>query len=206
MSSSSPMPPLLGDGEGRYKVQVTGNSGTPFSTTGIALAELLDVPYISLDTLNWQPGWKETPTAEFQAMMREAMNQSDKGWVVDGSYAGKGGNIAVEECTDLIWLDPPLALYFPRILVRTFGRLFGLTAPCSVGCPESWREAFSAKGILWWCLSNHWATRRRCKAWMAEMGVVAGENITGRKMRRFGGWGSDVQIWMKDVAEMCRAK
>ncbi|RDB19844.1 hypothetical protein Hypma_013132 [Hypsizygus marmoreus] len=184
-------PPLLGDGEGRFKVQVIGNSG-------IALAAALGVPYVSLDRLYWEPGWKETPQKEFQAKIRAALDQSDKGWVVDGNYDLKGGNMVSNEATDIVWLDPPLALYFPRIFFRTILRLFGLIPTCSPGCPETFREVFfSKKSILWWCLTNHWKLRKREHARIALM---------GQKMKRFGGWGGDLRIWMEDVADVCHAK
>ncbi|GLB34398.1 hypothetical protein LshimejAT787_0112820 [Lyophyllum shimeji] len=200
-------PPLLGDSEGRYKVRIVGNSGTGKSTTSAALAELLGVPYISLDQLFWEPGWTETPPERFHAKVREAIGQADKGWVVDGDFSSRGVSFVTDECTDLIWLDPPLALYFPRIFIRTMLRLFRLAPPCSPGCPERASEAFfSRESILWWCLSNHWRTRRRFQAWMVEMGVIAEQDTAGRKMRRIGGWGSDLRKWMSEVAEMCRAK
>ncbi|KAF9463645.1 hypothetical protein BDZ94DRAFT_1321601 [Collybia nuda] len=209
------MTPLIGDGKGRYKVHVIGNSashssssfgarvGTGKSTTGTALAALLGVPYVALDRLYWEPGWKETPFDEFQAKIRKALDQSDKGWVVDGSYSEKGGNMVLEECTDMIWLDPPLLLYFPRIFIRTMSRLFGSTATCSPDCPETFSEVFFSKNsILWWCLSHHWRYRKRGKARLREFGIENGTNEQRRIMRRFGGWGGKLKIWLNDVESM----
>ncbi|KAF5369707.1 hypothetical protein D9615_010176 [Tricholomella constricta] len=170
------------------------------STTGAALAKMLGVPFIALDQLYWEPGWKEASMDEFIAKIRKALNQSDRGWVVDGSYANKGGHIVTEECTDVVWLDPPLVLYFPRLFVRTVLRLFRLREPCSPGCEETWTEAFfSKKSILWWCLTNHWPNRRRNGALMAE-------SFGTDKVKRLGGWGEERRKFLNDVADMCRAK
>jgi len=131
-------PALLGDGQGRYRVHIIGNSGesnslvrvdrhsTPFcaqvlvrqvqhhcfpkhpavrhvqTTTGIELAKILGVPYISLDRLFWQPGWEETPRDEFEDKIRAASDQCERGWVADGEYTRRGGLVAQELATDLI--------------------------------------------------------------------------------------------------------
>ena len=48
-------------------------------------------------------------------------------------------------------LDPPLVLYFPRLVLRTFLRLFRLAPPCSSGCEERASEVFfSRASIIWW--------------------------------------------------------
>ena len=48
-------------------------------------------------------------------------------------------------------LDPPLVLYFPRLVLRTFLRLFRLAPPCSTGCEERASEVFfSRASIIWW--------------------------------------------------------
>lgn len=191
---------------------------------GAALAEILSVPYISLDELFWKPGWEVTPKDEFRAKIRRALDQSDRGWIVDGNYHMKGGSMVTDECTDVICkfqfrvhrarrliyipgLDPPLVLYFPRIVARTMLRLFRLRPPCSSGCMESWREAFLSKeSILWWCLSNHWAIRRKFQAMMAEIGIITDSSLPDRKMRRLGGWGEEQRKCMTEVVEICRAK
>ncbi|KAG5649202.1 hypothetical protein H0H81_005452, partial [Sphagnurus paluster] len=138
--SSTVLPPLLGDGHGRYRVHIVGNSAklqAAASTTGAELARLLGVPFIELDKLNWQTGWAEASIDKFQAKLRAALAQDERGWVVDGSYHKKCGTIVSDTCTDVVWLDPPLALYFPRILLRTLLRLLRVGAPCSPGCDES---------------------------------------------------------------------
>ena len=95
-------------------------------------------------------------------------------------------------------LDPPFALYFPRLCLRTFGRLFGLVPPCRAGCPERWSEVFaSRKSIIWWCLTNHWPLRKR------EGDLLALEGLhVGGKRRRIGGWGNDLAEWKESVRMM----
>lgn len=66
------------------------------------MAALLGVPYISLDVLFWQPGWEITPTDEFRAKVRAALDRADGGWVVDGNYTSRLGTMVHDEATDII--------------------------------------------------------------------------------------------------------
>jgi len=130
------------------------------------------------------------------------MEADPKGWIIDGNYPKKGTGFVTDEATDVIWLDPPLILYLPRLVWRTFRRLAGAPT-CSPGCPETFREVFfSKKSIIWWCISNHWRARRTGKEALKRMDIVNGTSIGQRKMRRLGGWGNDVRDWVDSVSQM----
>jgi len=175
------------------------------STLGIALARILGVPYISMDQIMWKPGWGKTTREEFTARLRILLDQDERGWVADGNYDGRSGLMAFEEATDVIWLDPPLLLYFPRIFWRTSLRLLRIREPCSPGCPERFSEAFFSKeSILWWCLSQHRSNRAHNQARMRDIGIGAGKEVTRRRMRRIGGWGKELRTWLEDVEHMVR--
>ncbi|KAJ7040954.1 hypothetical protein C8F04DRAFT_1305660 [Mycena alexandri] len=179
-------PPLLGDGNGHYRVHLVGNSGAGKGK----LAGLLGVPFISLDTLFWKPGWKMSTNEELRSKVEAALADAPNGWVVDGNYRRRIGTVVEENSTDVIWLDPPLVLYLPRLIVRTFLRLFGLRDPCSPGCHEQVSEVFFSKeSIVWWCITGHRPVREREGARMAQIGIGIGSNVKGQKMRRIGGWG-----------------
>ncbi|KAI8992918.1 hypothetical protein BD414DRAFT_458308 [Trametes punicea] len=193
-------PPLRGDGTGKFRVYIVGNSGIPIhssSTVARELSKILRLPYISLDNLYWKPGWGQPSTDEFRASVRAALDMDPRGWIVDGRYEKKLGGMVSSEATDVIWLDPPLLLYFPRLCWRTFLRLLRLEPPCSPGCEERLREVFSREGIIWWSLSNHWAVRKREEELCRSDGVHV-----GGKRRRIGGWGRELAAWKRDVQAM----
>lgn len=97
-------------------------------------------------------------------------------------------------------LDPPLLLYFPRLFLRTMARIFGLVPHCSPGCPETVRECFFSKdSILLWCLTHHSVVRKSSKKLMQEYGFGVGRRSDEQKMRRIGGWGSELRRWLADV-------
>ncbi|KAK0234911.1 hypothetical protein EDD85DRAFT_954426 [Armillaria nabsnona] len=203
-------PPLIGDGRGLYKIHILGNSGSGkarLSTLATRLSLILGIPHISLDRLFWEPNWKAASEDEFRAKIRAAMEQSPNGWIIDGDYQRRGGVIVQEEATDVIWLDPPLILYFPRIIIRTFLRLMGFLPPCSPGCPETFNEVFfSRNSILLWCLTQHGMKRQRGESRMKEIGIGLGTQLENRKMRRIGGWGSELERWVKSVKDMIQEK
>ena len=100
-------------------------------------------------------------------------------------------------------LDPPLLLYFPRLVIRTFLRLFRLRPPCAPGCEERIGEVFFSKeSIIWWCLSNHWINRKRNQDMMQRIGLGTGREVERRRMRRIAGWGSELKRWLGDVQKM----
>ncbi|KJA20994.1 hypothetical protein HYPSUDRAFT_141494 [Hypholoma sublateritium FD-334 SS-4] len=200
------IPPLLGDGHGHYRIHMLGNSGSGKTTTGAALAKILDVPLIAIDALALDPGWVILPRSVFHTRLRAALDAAPNGWVVDGKNTYSGAEMAFAEATDLIWLDPPLYVYFPRVVLRTFLRLLHLAPPCSPGCYERPSRVFSRNSILWACLSIHWRVRRLNAAHMVLFGIENGKSTAGRRMRRFTGWGSDVKAWLGEVAAMVRAK
>jgi adenylate kinase family enzyme len=48
------------------RVIVIGNSGSGKSTVGEQLAERMGRPFIELDALHWEPGWKMAEDELFQ--------------------------------------------------------------------------------------------------------------------------------------------
>ncbi|EGN92360.1 hypothetical protein SERLA73DRAFT_65909 [Serpula lacrymans var. lacrymans S7.3] len=190
------VPPLLGDEQGRYRIHIIGNVG---STLGLFLAQALNIPYVPLDTLYWLPGWERTSDAEFCLRVRGALDRNSRGWVADGQYPELES--VMQDATDIIWLDPPLFLYLPRLLRRTVARLFRITPPCSPGCEESLREMLSTKGIIWWCLSHHRPTKKKQQELIRHLGVDVGGT-----MRRIGGWGSESKRYKERVEEMLRMR
>ncbi|EIN10837.1 hypothetical protein PUNSTDRAFT_63998 [Punctularia strigosozonata HHB-11173 SS5] len=191
------VPPLKGDGQGNYRISIVGNSGMPRSTLGKQLAAVLRVPFVPLDRLFWCPGWQKTSTVEFRAKVVDALGQSP-GWVVDGNYTKRIGPMIADSATDIIWLDPPFLLYFPRLCWRTFLRLCGLCEDCSPGCEESFRGIFSRESIVWWCITNHNAARKHEGERLRTEGIHV-----GGKMRRIGGWGDELVTWQTEVDRLC---
>ncbi|KAJ6557798.1 hypothetical protein B0H19DRAFT_946437 [Mycena capillaripes] len=201
------LPPSLGDTKGHYRVHLVGNSGKSRYTVGKQLAALLGVPFIALDSLCWRPGWQKSTRDEMRQKLEQALTEAANGWVVDGNYRSRIGTIVEDNCTDVIWLDPPLLLYLPRIVIRSVLRMLRLREPCSPGCHENFSTVFfSQESIIWWCITNHRPMRRRQAALLEKIGVTTERTADGRKMRRIGGWGGELRMWLDGVQGMLQRK
>jgi adenylate kinase family enzyme len=103
------------------RVSVVGNSGSGKSTLGRALAKRLEVPFIELDSLMHQAGWKPRPDGEFMEEIDRATAQP--GWVVDGNYERFVIEGPVWKRADtVVWLDLPRRTVMRSVIARTVRR------------------------------------------------------------------------------------
>src|SRR5262245_33174935 len=99
---------------------IASASGNGKTTLGRELARRLDVPFVELDALVHGPGWVETPDDELRAQV-EPIVASD-GWVIDGTYQRKLGDLVLEAADVVVWLDLPIHVWLPRLVRRTVRR------------------------------------------------------------------------------------
>lgn len=138
------------------RIVVIGATGSGKSTLAAALAAKLHLPFTDLDDLYWQPGWVETPPADFRAAVDNVTAQSR--WIIAGNYS------AVRDLTwgradTLIWLDYSLPRILWQLLRRSAYRVFDRTLICN-GNRESLSKLFSRDSIILWLFTSY-ATRRR---------------------------------------------
>jgi adenylate kinase family enzyme len=136
---------------------VTTASGSGATTLGRELAGRLGVPFHELDALHFGPHWTEATPEELRA--RVAPLLAEPGWVVDGGYWGKLGDLVLGRADLVVWLDQPLRVWLPRLLRRTIRRIVRRELLWS-GNRETLRGAFfSPDSLLLYALRN--ARRRR---------------------------------------------
>jgi adenylate kinase family enzyme len=100
---------------------IASASGCGKTTVGRALAARLGVPFVELDALNHGPGWTEATAAELRA--RVAPIVATDGWVIDGGYRRKLGDLVLEGADTVVWLDLPRREWVPRLVRRTIRRI-----------------------------------------------------------------------------------
>src|SRR5437899_8552568 len=105
------------------RVNVKGISGSGKSTFSRELAERLGVPYLELDAINHGPNWTEASGEELQSRVRAFMADARDGWVIDGNYEWKLGDLVLEAADRIVWLDPPLRVALRRLWRRTHRRV-----------------------------------------------------------------------------------
>ncbi len=142
------------------RVNVKGTSGSGKSTFGRELAERLGLPYVELDALHHGPNWSEPTDEEFRARVREAMDASPDGWVIDGNYEAKLGDTLTGAADTIVWLDLPLRLKLRRVARRTRERIRDDVELWN-GNKESWRNALWGRESLFaWLIRGHFRHRR----------------------------------------------
>ena len=141
------------------RINVKGTSGSGKSTFAAELARRLGLPYVELDALHHGPNWSEPTDEEFRARVREAMDAAPKGWVIDGNYEAKLGDLVLGAADTIVWLDLPLGLKLRLLWQRTSSRIRDDVELWS-GNKESWRSAvFGWESLFVWMLRGHFRHR-----------------------------------------------
>ena len=141
------------------KISVTSTtSGSGKTTVGRELARRLDVPFVELDALVHGPDWVETPDDELRRLLEPVL--AGDGWVIDGGYRRKIGNLVWEQADLIVWIDLPLRVWMPRLFRRTLRRLRSREELWH-GNKETIRTAFFEKdGLFPYAVRGHFRRRQ----------------------------------------------
>jgi len=104
------------------RVTVAGVSGSGKTTFSRVLAQRLGVPYVELDALHHGPNWTEAPADELRARVAAAIAAAPDGWVIDGNYRQKLGDLVLGVADTFVWLELPLRVSLARLARRTWRR------------------------------------------------------------------------------------
>jgi adenylate kinase family enzyme len=127
-------------------VSVVGVSGNGKTTLSRRLAVILGVPYTELDRLNHLRGWTEATDQQLRSAVTEAIDASE-GWVLDGGYMHKLGDLILLRADTVVWLDQALPLLLRRLFIRTVKDIF-TQRDLFNGNRQTWRFAFVGRDSL----------------------------------------------------------
>jgi hypothetical protein len=128
------------------------------------------VPFVELDAWVHGPGWSEIPDDQLRARVEPVV--AGDGWVVDGTYQHKLGDLVLAAADEVVWLDLPMRVWLPRLLRRTIGRLVGRTELWN-GNRETLRGAFGGRESLFGhALRTHVQRRREWPAQLRDLPVT----------------------------------
>ena len=122
------------------------------------IAARLGIEATHLDDLHWEPGWIERPWDDLVRRVGPIVERPS--WVVEGNYVAVR-RLHVASADLVVWLDLPLSVTLPRLVLRCLDR--GLRrVPCCNGNYESLLHTLRPKdSILWWALTTD--RRRRAE-------------------------------------------
>jgi adenylate kinase family enzyme len=149
---------------------VASASGNGKTTVGRALAERLGVPFVELDSLVHGPGWVETPDDELRALVEPIL--AGDGWVIDGTYFSKLGDLVVRQADTVVWLDQPIRVWLPRLVRRTYQRMRGRELLWNENRESLWGAIFARDSLFRWAFRSHFRRRREWPARLAAYPVV----------------------------------
>jgi len=136
------------------RIAVIGGSCAGKTTVARELSRRLGLPHVELDALHHDAAWNEAPAELLQQRVRAALAAAPDGWVVDGNYYGKIGDLVLREADTVVWLDVPYGTAIHRVLRRTWSRLWRRTELWN-GNRERLRDTFGRNSIVWWVLTTH---------------------------------------------------
>ena len=153
------------------RVAVVGTSGAGKTTLGRSLAAALNIPFVELDAINWQAGWKDLNThdpEEFQRRVAAAL--SGEAWVSDGNYGAAIGPSVLGRATHLIWLDYGRAIVMRRVIWRSILRVLDRKELWpGTGNRERFKQLFTDKDHpIRWAWRTHASRRARYEALIAK--------------------------------------
>ena len=149
------------------RVSVVGTSGAGKSTFAFALAGVLGVPWVELDSVYHQADWTPLPVSEFRS--RVLAVASGPCWVIDGSYSAVRDLVWARADT-VVWLDLPRRTVMRRLIWRTLRRVAGRVELWN-GNRERWRNVFTwddQESVIAWAWKTHGSRRERYAAALAD--------------------------------------
>lgn len=169
------------------KINIVGVSGNGKTTLAKKLSSELRVPHIQLDALYHQFGWTPTNIDVFRKNVADKINDTD-GWVIDGSYHSKLGDLVLKNADTIVWLDLPLAVSMYRLLKRCMRDIITQRELYN-GNRQTLKEAFFVKDSLFsYAIKVYFKRRKNWPVYFAQF-----QNLKVIRLRSR----AEVQQWLK---------
>ena len=141
------------------RIVVIGTTGSGKSTLAEQLARKLDLEFIDLDALYWEPNWVAAPDDLFRA--RAELATRAEGWAVAGNYS-KVRDITWPRAQAVAWLDYPLGLIYKRLIVRSVRRWWTRELLWGTNRERLWPHLmiWSDESLFRWAYKTYWRRKR----------------------------------------------
>ena len=146
------------------RVAVIGNAGGGKSTLCREVSSLLGLPYHAIDKIQWLPGWRMMPEAEFR-VRHDALVAQER-WIIDGLGPWRDIERRFDAADTIVFIDYPFWRHLLWASKRQIRSVLLGRADGPEGCPM-WRVTFKLYRMMWWLhreLRPKTACRNRAKA------------------------------------------
>lgn len=126
---------------------MTGNAGGGKSSMCSAICAAHDLPYFSIDKIQWKPNWVRTPEIEF--LKRHNALLSKERWVIDGFGTMDSVEDRLNACDTVIFVDHHIHVHFWWATKRQIKSVFFGRPDGPEGCPM-WRVSIPLFRMMWW--------------------------------------------------------
>jgi adenylate kinase family enzyme len=138
------------------RVVIVGVTSSGKSTLAEHLANRLDLNYIELDALYWEPNWQSAPLEVFRDRVEKAHRQAEK-WVVAGNYRVVR-DLIWSKAEAMIWLDYPLSIVLWQLTRRSFKRWWTQELLWGTNREPLWNhfKLWSKESLYNWLFQTYW--------------------------------------------------
>ncbi len=155
-----------------HRIHVIGNSCAGKSTIGRRLSQILKLPFVELDALNWQPNWRglnAVDPAEFERRIRHATSGDE--WIVAGSYTAFSQRVFWVRLQTVVWLDLPMPQLLLRAIRRSWRRWRSRELLWGTNYERFWPQLMiwrKEESLVWWIATQHQRKRRAMLGYICD--------------------------------------
>jgi adenylate kinase family enzyme len=149
------------------RIIVVGVTSSGKSTLAENLATKLDLDFIELDALHWEPNWVDAAPEVFRQRVTEAI--AAPGWVIAGNYSAVRA-LTWPRAEAVVWLDYPLRTVFWRLLTRTLRRWWTRELLWGTNRENLWThlKLWSDDSLFHWFFKSYWRRKREIPQFLAR--------------------------------------
>ena len=138
---------------------VVGTTSSGKSTLAERLAVELELDFIELDALHWEPNWVEAPVEVFRSHVERATQA--QAWVAAGNYHVVR-DLVWPRAEAVIWLDYSLWVIFWRLWRRTQKRILFKEELWNGNRERLWTQLkiWSDESLFHWLFKTYWRRKR----------------------------------------------
>ena len=149
------------------RINVIGTSGSGKSTLAKELSQLLNIPYVEMDSLFWKANWTESTDEEFIPKIEQ--NLSSEKWVLDGNYQ-RTAKVKWKNVQTIIWVDYSKSRTFFQAVKRAIVRILNNKELWpGTNNRENFKQTFlSKKSILLWTYQTYDNNVKKYEAMLSD--------------------------------------